>query len=86
MDDDACNGIEQRLIIQRFAKIGSCVGGQHPLTHFGRIVGGDDDDRQHIAALCKPGLNFKSAHSGHMKIEQHAIRPACPNRFQKFSP
>ena len=77
------NGVEQVLVIDRFAELGGGPSGQRPGARLIRIVAGDDDNGH--TGVGQPGLNVKAAHDGHVQIQHHAIGPVIGERCQKVA-
>ena len=61
-----------------------CAARHGALPGFREIVTGDDDHRERCAFPGEMGLHVEPVHVRHVQIENHAIRQARLERFQKF--
>jgi hypothetical protein len=80
------NRIQEHLVVERFAEIRRDAGRQAAGTGLRLVVGGDDDRGKPHVGSGESSLNLETGQSGHLEIQDEAVRVAIPQRVEELLP
>ena len=80
------HGAEQRLAVDSLSQEGRRAGVDDPLPRLGRVVAGDDHDRDGSPRPRKAGEDVEPVDAWHVQVEHEAAWPPGPRRREERFP